>query len=614
MKFYIPALTLFAFLLFSACSDDSTVLTNEPSNADDVGSAEIKVIGSPLLSIPNASPSDVYAITKRLKNISVPPPSEELLFSNEPVGSTRNFWGLNIQTPNYFEFEAKVAYSSDNAIWYFPITSNKKLPEIKQAIDEFEKIIWPKTISLFAPELKLPGKIAIVHGSFPGLGGYFSPSDALPQSINRHSNLRMGIYLSEPADLTDSSYLGTLTHELQHLLHWHLDKNEEAWIQEGLSELAARKLNYQALPFSTFLNNPQVSITNWPSSPGKSLPNYAAASLFAGYLYESLQTSGIATLVSNPLNGPEGIDSTLKLLGSDQTFEKIFQDWLIANYLNDPSTQYSYSYLPYVIKPQVSITASREISGSIQQRGAWYAKLEPEGEIEVTFEGAKATAILPVLPHSGEKCWWSNRGNSINSQLTRTFDLSDIKTATLNFKSWWDIENEWDHGYVTVSNDQGQSWEVQKATRSSIKNPLGTALGPSYTGQSKKWRNESIDLSPYVGNTIMLRFEYITDESISTSGWCIDDLNISELDFFDNFEEPDENWISDGFVKMTSRGVRQSFTLIYIDSKNNVSKFPLNTSNKLSLSVNQPSTLIITASAPKTSEYAHFNLSVKSKP
>ena len=112
----------------------------------------------------------------------------------------------------------------------------------------------------------------------------------------------------------------------------------------------------------------------------------------------------------------------------------------------------------------------------------------------------------------------------------------------------------------------------------------------------------------------MLRFEYITDESISTSGWCIDDLNISELDFFDNFEEPDENWISDGFVKMTSRGVRQSFTLIYIDSKNNVSKFPLNTSNKLSLSVNQPSTLIITASAPKTSEYAHFNLSVKSKP
>ena len=613
MKYLTIFLSLFVPVFLIACSSSSAAAPNTPLKTADPIPAGKQITNNPLGSIPDASSSDLFAITKRLKDITVTRPSQDLLFANESVGTIRNFWGLDIRNPNYFEFEAKVVYSSDNAIWYFPVSSSKKNSEVIKIVNEFENVIWPKTTKLFAPELKLPGKIAIVHGSFPGLGGYFQPSDATPQSINRYSNLRMGIYLNEPVNLTDLSYLGTLTHELQHLLHWHFDKNEEVWLQEGLSELAARTLNYQALPFSTFLKKPDVSITHWPTSPGESLPNYAAASLFAGYLYQILQSSGIASLVADPLNGSAGINKVLGLRGSDKTFEKIFHDWLIANYLNNRGTEYSYSYLDGEIQPQSIITAPQEISGSIQQRGAWYTEFKSQEELEVTFEGEKATAILPVLPYSGDKCWWSNRGDSINSQLTRTFDLSNLKTASLNFKSWWDIEKEWDHGYVMVSKDLGKNWNILRGSRSSIKNPLGTAFGPSYTGQSKKWRNENIDLTPYVGSTILLRFEYITDEAINTSGWCIDDLSITELGFFDDFERSDATWISNGFIKMTSRGVRQTFTLIHINNKNAASKFPLSASNKLSFSVSQPSTLIITASAPKTSEYANFTLTIKSK-
>ena len=568
----------------------------------------------PLKSIPDAMPSNIHDITKRFKNIAIKPAEISTLFANEPVGSTRNFWGLDVRSPKYFQFKATVVYSSKNAVWYFPSPSIKQLPEISELVTEFENVIWPETIRFFTPGLELPGKIAIIHGSFPRLGGYFQASDILPLSINPYSNQRMGIYLNEPENLMDPSYLGTLTHELQHLFHWHFDKNEEVWLQEGLSELAARRLNYQALPFSSFLKAPNVSLTKWPSSPGKSLPNYASASLFAGYLNEKLMARGIALLVANPSNGFTGIDNVLKLMDRKETSIDLFHDWLISNYLNSSSEQYTYDYLEKTVSPNMVITKPGEFTESVSQYGAWYTEILNSDDLLISFSGAPATAILPILPYSGEYCWWSNRGNSINSQLTRSFDLRNLNTASLNFKAWWDIEKQWDHGYVTVSTNLGRNWQILKGNWSSTDNPLGTSLGPSYTGQSGKWRNINMDLTPFVGNNILLRFEYITDESIDTPGWCLDDVKIKELGFFDNFEQADDAWEPNGFVKNTSRGVKQDFALFYVNEDNHVSEFTLNKNNKVTFSTDNSGTLIITASAPKTSEPAYFNLTIESTP
>ena len=35
-----------------------------------------------------------------------------------------------------------------------------------------------------------------------------------------------------------SFYDGTLAHEFQHMIHWANDRNEDTWVNEGMSDLA----------------------------------------------------------------------------------------------------------------------------------------------------------------------------------------------------------------------------------------------------------------------------------------------------------------------------------------------------------------------------------------
>ena len=53
-----------------------------------------------------------------------------------------------------------------------------------------------------------------------------------------------------------------------------------------------------------------------------------------------------------------------------------------------------------------------------------------------------------------------------------------------------------------VSTDGGATWTPITTTRTTDEDPHGNAYGPGYTGQSGGWVQESIDLTPYVGQQI----------------------------------------------------------------------------------------------------------------
>ena len=44
-----------------------------------------------------------------------------------------------------------------------------------------------------------------------------------------------------------------------------------------------------------------------------------------------------------------------------------------------------------------------------------------------------------------------------NSSLTRAFDLSGLSSAWLEFQLWRKLEDDYEHGYATVSADDGDS-------------------------------------------------------------------------------------------------------------------------------------------------------------
>ncbi len=125
---------------------------------------------------------------------------------------------------------------------------------------------------------------------------------------------------------------------------------------------------------------------------------------------------------------------------------------------------------------------------------------------------------VPVF--NGSYAWYSNAGNNLDSILEYTFDLTGVSSATLNFSTWYFTE-PWCDCYVEVSTD-GVTWDV-----------LDVYNG--YSG-SNSMVNMSYNLTPYAGNTVIVRFEYVTDFSVVYPGWYVDDISVPEIGFYDDVE------------------------------------------------------------------------------
>ncbi|MDP8268422.1 MAG: T9SS type A sorting domain-containing protein [Candidatus Tenebribacter davisii] len=190
-------------------------------------------------------------------------------------------------------------------------------------------------------------------GSFGGstFDGYFSSYDqvteAEAQQMNPpgHSNECEMIYMTcHPLNPTEPVRISVLAHELQHLIHWGGDINEETWVNEGLSELA---MVYFGMPdpISQFNSNPDNSLNTW----NQEWADYVKTLLFFTYFAEQFDDGTIIKdIVSEPLNSISGISNQLIEHGYTIPFEAIFNNWTVANYLDDPDIaqgQYNYENL-----------------------------------------------------------------------------------------------------------------------------------------------------------------------------------------------------------------------------------------------------------------------------
>ena len=182
--------------------------------------------------------------------------------------------------------------------------------------------------------------------------------------------------------------------------------------------------------------------------------------------------------------------------------------------------------------------------GTVHQFAADYIEVDEPGTF--AFDGAETVPLLADQPHSGSGQWWSARGDSIDTTLTREVDLTGVDSATLHFWTWFDIEKWYDYGYVEVSTDGGETWQVLPGRQTTEEDPVRQAYGPGYTGKSgggdtPEWVEESIDLSAFAGQKVLLRFEYVTDGGLNTPGWAIDDVSIPEIGLSDDAES-DGDW------------------------------------------------------------------------
>ncbi|NUT36196.1 MAG: M6 family metalloprotease domain-containing protein [Hamadaea sp.] len=149
--------------------------------------------------------------------------------------------------------------------------------------------------------------------------------------------------------------------------------------------------------------------------------------------------------------------------------------------------------------------------------------------------------IFLAAPHSGTKMWYSNADQDwADVKLARTIQVPNAGDAKFWMWNNYDIEGDWDYGFVEVSTD-GSTWNEQK-----VYNAAGTLVstGDTYgdpngrlhdygdkkyglTGATDDWRHDYVDLSAYAGQTIQVRLRYATDAAALHTGWFVDDLSVT---------------------------------------------------------------------------------------
>ena len=641
-----------AFLLLTAASVQAaggvpvtSSLAASPPSQKHAPASQPEQRTADILASTDAPGRDIISLTQRLKlhGTGIIPAFVNPKTPDYPVGAQHQFYVADMLKKGYFTVKATIRVVTPHAYWYVKDGYRYNLKTLQATASHLESNIYPTNRRVFGSEVS-PGvdndpRITILMAPIPGVGGYFSSADAYPKQINPYSNERDMIYIAGvptgKAGAAGNYFEGTLAHEFQHMIQWNVNRDRDVWLDEGCSEIAMFVNGYATGGTdSAFLTNPDTQLNAW-GEPPKNGANYGASYLFLRYLGDKHGGEGfISTLLKQDGIGIDTIDAAVKASGGAAGFEGAFKDWLVANVLNDKTLmggRYSYSEGGRV-QPQRTVRsypATR--SDSVSQYAADYIKLSGSiGSATISFKGSSTVKVVPSDPHSGQGFWYSNRRDTGDAMLTRELDLAGVRSATLQFWAWYDIESHFDYAYAVASTDAGRTWQTLKGRYTTNENPNGNSFGQGWTGKSgvsatssapAKWVQEQLDLGPYVGKKILVRFEYITDEGYNKPGFAVDDIRVPEIGFADD-AEADNGWTAQGFVRIGNRMPQRWYVaLVEKGVTNRVREMVVDANGSGTLDLSglgasksvKEAILVIAPMAPKTTEKANYTVTIRRK-
>ena len=515
--------------------------------------------------VPIADPTD---LARRLRDVEViPAPLTTAPARN--LGDHERFRVNNSDADYSFDVDATLRAIGEHI--YLWVQEGVDIPttELEELAYAWDNRIYNQTRELWGSET-IPGIDGEVraHMLFAydmgfGVAGYFSRMHTYPREVFPDSNEHEMFFMSLDAflyEMTGAYIEGVMAHEFQHMIRDSIDVNEDAWLGEGFSTFTELHLGYDSpLWFGeAFLLLPGTQLNSFALESFDRTPNYGAAFLFVTYFYERYGLAGIQLWSADTDNGLTSVDNTLSKLNAPG-IDVFFADWVLANWVQDTSVedgQYGYTLLEFPYRPASQMEISHypyAVQNTAAQYSAAYYELSDLSGIDnLTFslEIPKTVSLIPTEAASGNRMWYSNRGDVSNMTLTHSFDLSNVESATLRYKAWYEIEENWDYAYVEVSADGGAHWTVLATPNSTDNDPFRVAYGPGYTGDSGGWIEQGVSLDAFAGQEIFVRFEMITDDAINLPGLAIDDVTIPEIGYTSDFEADNGGWLAEGWLWM----------------------------------------------------------------
>lgn len=584
-------LSLPLILLAAACSGSSAPrVTATSTRATPASVAPATPTPVPLASQigvrAHLPPDDPIALAARYRLTDGPAPASKPFAGVPAVGSTRTFTVVRLSAaslqgdapPEVATVTATLVATTAHAYFYEDNALGVPATSVQEAAAKFEATVWPTVTGVFGlppiPGVDNDPRIIILQADLGGgAGGYVSNDDLYLKSVRPLSNEAEMIYMDRTLREGGDSFNVVLAHEFQHLIHANNDRDEEAWVNEGLSEDASGLVGGAVSSVRSFEANPATPLTDWESG---SLAHYGAGASFFRYLASRFGGDpSLGAIAREPLHGAAGVDQFLASIGQPLRFRDVYADWLAANILNLPSGPYGNPGHPVHPAVQHELAVGASADGAARQFGADYYTLTglTGGDYLLRFNGRPQSPVLPAPPPpGGGPVMWGNAEDNIDTTLTRPLDLTGATNPVLTFKTWYDIEHWYDWGYVSVSTDNGHTWQALPGDHTTTDDPAHAAYGPGYTGKSggaaaAVWVDERVSLAKFAGQKILLRFEYITDGATHLPGWAIAGVAVQGTPFADHaFTDP--AWSTAGWVRIDQQ-LPQTYVVRLIEEKAN---------------------------------------------
>lgn len=579
---------------------------------------------------------NLYTLTEQLKlnGHTAIPHVVNLKAPNYPVGHTDRFWILNQITDRYFTADATIVCETPHLYLYVERGVTVSRQQACESAEVFEHHIYPTDRRTFGSEWT-PGvdddpHITVFYGDIKYGGGYYAAEDEYPRIVDPFSNQREIVFISSTQISLGRSFDETLAHEFQHMIHWHMHPRDEAWLNEGASMLAQEINGYSADGLDEqYAQTPDVQLDAW-SDDGPDLgAHYGAGFLWMDYLYERFGRSFIHQMLTDRrYSGFPLVADVLRRRHIRLSVAQVFADWAVANYVNDHhdlGSRYGYINTGIHVSPLTTLPAApSKYQSAIHPYAPVYVTLNPgHSPTNVVFHG------VPTIPLIGTaqpgSFWWSNRCDNCDTSMTRSLDLRHTRNPILSFATWYDIEKDYDYGYVEVSDNGGSTWQTLRSSITTRANPNGDSFGNGITGRSSHthgsrdgWVPVRMSLRRYAGRTILLRFEYVTDDEYNGQSWAVRDIAVSAAGYHDRIG--DRSWSLQGFVPIIRNVLSNHWSLQLITSKGNrqrVRVIPVSPSGDAELTL-PPSAggsrpvLAIFSRAAKTTLTSEFRLTAAS--
>ncbi|PET77341.1 hypothetical protein CN514_01200, partial [Bacillus sp. AFS001701] len=179
--------------------------------------------------------------------------------------------------------------------------------------------------------------------------------------------------------------------------------------------------------------------------------------------------------------------------------------WRIVDFGGNEVTSDIYTML---VKPAITIGYFNNFETEMT---GW----ESDPSLTNQFQWGKPTTG-PKAAASGEKVLGTNLEGTYSENERMFLKSPPIVlpkgSAYLQFKNWYDIEENNDYAFVAVKTDDDENWY------------LVAKYGGSMTGG---FSDEEIDLSEYAGKKINIAFAFMSNESNNKQGWFIDDVRLT---------------------------------------------------------------------------------------